>query len=53
LAKNIQTAVNESMKIKRMMKKVRFSWIAINRMTGTMDLIKPLSTLSHHLETSK
>lgn len=53
LAKNIQTSVNESMKIKRMMKKVKFSWIVINRMTGQMDLIRPLAPLSHHLETSK
>ena len=52
MAKNIQTAVNESMKLKRMMKQVKYSWIVINRMTGTMDLVQPLPPLSWHLTTS-
>lgn len=51
--KNIQTSVRDAMKLKRIMKRIKYSWIVINRMTGDMDLIKPLPPLSKHTTTSK
>ena len=53
MVKNQQIAPNTAMRLKRMMQKVKFSWIILNRMDGTMELVKPLSPLSQHLETSQ
>ncbi len=53
MAKNIQTSINQSMRLKRQLKNLPYSWIVINRMTGVMELVKPLPPLSYHLETSK
>jgi hypothetical protein len=53
LVKNQQIAKNESIRLKKMMVKVPYSWIILNRMAGSIDFIRPLAPLSHHLETSK
>jgi len=53
MTKNIQSTMNEAFKLKRKMKKHKYSWIIINRMDGTMELVMPLSPLSNHLETAK
>lgn len=50
--KNVQRSVNKAMELKRQLKQHRFSWVIIDRMEGTLDLIIPLAPLSHHLETS-
>jgi hypothetical protein len=53
MVKNQQVAPNRAMRLKQRMKKVKFSWVILNRMDGTMDLVTPLSPLSRHLETSQ
>ena len=52
MVKNQQIAPNQAMKLKRMMQKTKFSWIILNRMDGSMELVKPLPPLSNHLQTS-
>jgi len=48
-----QSALNKAMKLKRMLQRVEYSWIVLNRMDNTCELITPLATLSRHMETSK
>jgi hypothetical protein len=48
MAKNQQTATNESMELKRRMKRHKWSWIAVCRKDGSRELIKFLSPLSKH-----
>jgi len=50
--KYVQRATNTAMKLKQQLKRVKFSWIVINRTDGSMTLITPLSPLSEHLESS-
>jgi len=49
----VQRATNQAMKLKQQLKRVKFSWIVINRTDGSMTLITPLSPLSEHLETTQ
>ena len=49
--KNVQSSVNEAIKIKKMMKKIPYSWLVINKMDMTKDIITFLAPLSKHMET--
>lgn len=53
MVKYQQRATNTAMKLKQRMKKVKYSWIILNRMDGSMELVSPLPPLSYHLETTQ
>lgn len=52
LVKNTQIARNESIRIKKRMKRFKWSWLVLDRIDQQMDLIYVLSPLSFHLEGS-
>lgn len=49
----VQRGTNTAMKLKMQLKKYKYSWVVVNRMDGSMTLIRPLSPLSSHLETTQ
>lgn len=52
LVKNVQISRNESIRIKKRMRKFKFSWLVLDRMQQKMDLILPVAPLSRHMETT-
>lgn len=53
MVKNVQVSVNTAIRLKKRLKSVKYSWIIIDRMSSSMDLVVPLNPLSFHLETTK
>lgn len=52
LSKNVQSAVNDAIRIKKRMQKAPYSWLVIDKMNSTMDIITFSAPLSFHMETS-
>jgi len=53
LVKNVQRSLNRAMELKRLMKKHDWSWLIIDRMELTYDIITFLPPLTMHLESTK
>jgi hypothetical protein len=51
LTRNVQIARNTAIRLKKKMKRHKWSWLVLDRNNHQMDLIIPLPPVSHHLET--
>lgn len=49
--KNVQSSVNEAIRIKKQMTRIPFSWLVINKMDMSKNIITFSAPLSQHLET--
>lgn len=52
MSRNIQSAVNDAIKLKKRMGREPFSWLVIDKMNSKMDIITFSAPLSNHMETS-
>jgi len=53
IARNQQYALNQSIYLKKEMRKTKHSWVIINRINANMEIIVPLPPLSWHTQTSE
>lgn len=53
LTRNIQSANNDAIRMKRLMNSIPFSWLVIDKSHGTKDVITFSAPLSRHIETGQ
>lgn len=52
MSRNIHSAKNDAIKLKKRMKKAPYSWLVIDKMNSNMDIITFSAPLSNHMETT-
>lgn len=52
MSRNVQTALNDSIKLKKRMERFPYSWLIIDKMNSKMDIVTFSAPLSFHMETS-
>jgi len=53
LVRNIQRSVNKAIELKKALRKIKYSWVILDRFTSSINLVVPLPPLSFHLESTR